>query len=149
MRTHHTTRLALSAFIINQATGKSSAHSNQHATTQEAPGFVRDDMIISCCREENKIRSWSLEGGPFHVYGTKGNGAGQFDYPRLCDVDREHTMLVADSHIHRIQAVSSQGEGCALRLDSGIKCPRGAVIFKDKLVVVSDSPHLFTVFSHV
>ena len=110
--------------------------------------FVRDNMIISCCDDEHKIRSWSLEGGPYHVYGSKGKGVGQFDYPRLCDVDEKHSMLTADCDNDRIQAVSSQGEGCVFELDREIKNPVGTVIFNDKLVVVSLSPYLLTVFSH-
>ena len=105
-------------------------------------------MIIPCCADDHKIRSWSLEGGPYHVYGTKGKGVGQFYYPQLCGVDEEHTMLVADSQNHRIQAVSSQGEGCVFEFDRGINNPRGAVIFNDKLVVVSGNPYSLTVFSH-
>ena len=105
-------------------------------------------MIISCCYYEHKIRSWSLDGGPYHVYGTEGKGVGEFWSPRLCDVDREQNMLVADCDNHRIQAVSLQGKGCMFRLDSEIEFPKGAMIFNDKLVVVSYNPNLFTVFSH-
>ena len=69
------------------------------------------------------------------THGKRGNGEGEFMGPRLCSVENNGSMLVADEHNYRFQ-VFNEGEWRVLPLPPNILWPRGAVVTQQALYVV-------------
>ena len=80
----------------------------------------------------------SLSGEALQTFGEKESGAaGKLNSPRLCMVDGDENMLIADRDNKGLQVRERSGQLSVLDLQPPVNRPTGAVIIDNKLYVSS------------
>ena len=78
-----------------------------------------------------------MTGQQLHTYGRKGTkGAGELQYPKLCQEDSEGALLVADVDNHRLQLFDKRRKWSIVDVKPKIRCPARAVYVDNTLYVV-------------
>ena len=79
-----------------------------------------------------------------HSFGSRGSQAGQFRFPLDMSIDDEGMVYVTDSHNHRIQKFTLQGEFVA-QLKGEMNLPTGITIDGNNILYVSND-HFVLIF---
>ena len=114
--------------------------------------------IFACSHLDNKVFVLSQSGEVLQTHGKEGPGpvgelmfhclavskarsvpAGELSRPRLCAVDSEESMLVADRGNDRLQVCDVSGQWSVLDLQPPVKRPVRAAVIDNKLYVVCSS----------
>jgi tripartite motif-containing protein 71 len=95
-------------------------------------------------RSADTITRYSPDGKVQTVFGTQGEGPGQFDVPAAITLDRQGNIYVADWGNHRIQKFSPGGAVLGIFGSDGngpgqIHLPSGIAVDRDGNMYVSDS----------
>ena len=114
---------------------------------------ITDDRILLCCFRKGKLHVLSHSGELLHTHGrsrreaTKVDivgqtmsgqpvyGPGVLQWPRLCQVDDEGSVLVADCWNDRLQVMRADGTWRVVDLDQPVSDPRGVALCKASLYV--------------
>ena len=117
---------------------------------------ITDDRILLCCFRKGKLHVLSHSGELLHTHGrsrreaTKVDivgqtmsgqpvyGPGVLQWPRLCQVDADRSVLVADFFNERFKMMRADGTWNVVDLDQPVRGPRGAVWYNASLYVVDD-----------
>ena len=93
--------------------------------------------IFACSDDDGEVFVLSQSGEVLQTHGKPGSGpAGELNYPRLCAVDSEESMLVADWGNDRLQVCDVSGQWSVLDLQPPVKRPSRAAVIDNKLYVV-------------
>jgi tripartite motif-containing protein 71 len=95
-------------------------------------------------RSADTVTRYSPDGKVQKVFGTQGEGPGQFDVPAAISLDRQGNIYVADWGNHRIQKFSPDGAVLGMFGTDGngpgqIHLPSGIAVDRDGNMYVSDS----------
>ena len=94
--------------------------------------------IFACSDDDAKVLVLSQSGEVLQAHGKPGSGpAGELDWPDLCAVDIEESMLVADYRNDRLQVCDRNGQWSVLDLQPPVKNPVRAAVIDNKLYVCS------------
>ena len=69
-----------------------------------------DKKLYVCDSDNNRIKILDDDLNLLNVYGKKGKGVGQFNFPCDIDIDSRGTIYVVDGHNHRIQVFNKNWE---------------------------------------
>ena len=110
------------------------------------------EYFIVSDSEEHCIKVFNREGDFQYKFGKRGEGDGEFNYPRFLSVTPSKHLLVCDAHNHRIQVFELDGkfvgkfgtDGCKL---GELKYPISvAVLSNDQIVVCENGSHRIQIF---
>ena len=107
--------------------------------------FDKEDNAYVVDSQANMIKKLSISGNLITSWGgTKGNGAGQFNYPRYLALDSAANVYVADSYNNRIQKFTKDGQfiakwGIEGDRDGDFNGPFGIAVDQFDNVYVADS----------
>ena len=105
-------------------------------------------QIFACSGHDDKVFVLSQSGKVLQTHGKPGSGpAGELDKPRLCAVDSEESMLVADFRNDRLQVCDVSGQWSVLRVRRHEECPSRAAVIDNKLYVCFLREKALTVFA--
>ena len=121
-------------------------------------GVAADSAHVTLAAANGKIFASSLHGGKVFVlsqagevlqtHGKSGSGpAGELSAPRLCAVDSEESMLVADHGNGCFQLCDVTGQWSVLHLQPRVKKPLRAAVIDNKLYVCSWSAETLSVYA--
>ena len=120
---------------------------------------VKDDAYVTLATANGKIFGCSAvndakvfvlsqSGEVLQTHGKHGSGpAGALFGPRLCAVDSEDSMLVADWGNHRLQVCDASGQWSVLDLEPPVKVPNGAAVIDNKLYVCCLASKILSVYA--
>ena len=121
-------------------------------------GVAADSAHVTLAAANGKIFASSLHGGKVFVlsqagevlqtHGKSGSGpAGELSAPRLCAVDSEESMLVADCVNDRLQVCDVSGQWSVLDLHPPAMTPVRAAVIDNKLYVCSLDEETLSVYA--
>ena len=102
--------------------------------------------------DENCIKVINREGHCQYKFGKKGDGDGEFNYPRFLSVTQSKHLLVCDRHNHRIQVFELDGKFVGKFGTNGSKLGEFkdpfsvAVLSNDQIVVCDRTNHRIQIF---
>ena len=104
--------------------------------------------IFACSLQDAKVFVLSQSGEVLQTHGKPGSGqAGELNNPRLCAVDSEESMLVADCDNDRLQVCDVSGQWSLLDLQPPVKRPTCAAVIDNKLYVCSFREKTLSVYA--
>ena len=104
--------------------------------------------IFACSADDAKVFVLSQSGEVMQTHGKPGSDrAGELNNPRLCAVDSEESMLVADCDNDRLQVCDRHGQWSVLDLQPPVTEPVGAAVIDNKLYVCSYSEKTLSVYA--
>ena len=127
----------------------------EHIRTSYHTLHVSDEHILLCCVDKNKLQVLSHSGELLQTHGrsreeatdddiightTSGKpvyGPGVLSHPRLCQVDAEGSVLVADNFNRRLQVMRADGIWNVIDLDRVADRPKAAVLCNASLYVAN------------
>ena len=106
------------------------------------------ERVLKICAMNNRLSCssvthpeifvYSLSGEFLRAYGNPRSGKDcSLGSPRICDVDTDGCVLIADRDNNRLQVMSEHGKFRVLELQPEVPKPVGAVIFNGHLYVTS------------
>ena len=98
---------------------------------------VTSSGITLACYHNHCIHVLDHSGILQQTHGKRGDAAGEFFGPRLCSVESDSSMLVAEYANHRCQ-VFHDGEWRVLPLQPQASLPMGAVVTQHALYVICE-----------
>ena len=110
--------------------GKRLPHSGLNTTS------VNHGITTICNQSKHMIHVIDMCGRLLHTYGQEGTeGAGYLKSPRLCQVDSEGVLLVADTDNHRLQVREKHGQWSIIDVEPHLRLPERAVYVDGTLYV--------------
>ncbi|CAH3128276.1 unnamed protein product [Porites lobata] len=110
------------------------------------------EYFIVSDRDEHCIKVFNMEGHFQYKFGKKGEGDGEFNYPRFLSVTQSKHLLVCDEDNHRIQVFELDGKFVGKFGTNGSKLGEFnypfsvAVLSNDQIVVCDKNNHRIQIF---
>ena len=103
-----------------------------------------DKWLYLCPWDGQTVYKYTLDGALKCRYlNQQQRDGGQLDYPRLCALDRERSLLVVDEHYQRLQLLSHDGRWAELEL-SGVSSPGAVLMLNNSTMFVLDKVGKFS-----